>query len=131
MNAASRTPIDLQQYVKWDETFNSTVSGNIFLLYISLALSVTEAAGALIISIWLTRYQRSLTKARPTIHESISKRHEAFRGLMDWKLPILIEILPMVATVSLVFFGVFIRYSISYTLSTPFIFTFTIKGLYS
>ena len=105
MNAS--TPIDLQQYVTWNET--STVSPNVFLLYISLGISITEAAFALIIIVWLTRYQRSLTGTGPTIHERIRQRHEAYTGLMEWRLPMLIEILPMVALVALALFAAFIR----------------------
>jgi len=108
MNAS--TPIDFQQYLTWDETFNPTVSSNVSLLYISLGVSITEAAFALIIIVWLTRYQRSLTGTGPTIHERIRQRHEAYTGLMEWKLPVLIEILPMVALGALALFAAFIRH---------------------
>jgi len=115
MNAS--TPIDLQQYTTWNEVLGRTVSSSVFLLYISLAISISEASFALIISIWLTRYERSLTKTGPTIHERIRQRHEAYTGLMEWKLPFLIEILPIVALLGLVLFALFIRYVISYSLS--------------
>jgi hypothetical protein len=107
MNASS--PIDLQQYLSWDAKFTSTVSSSVFLLYISLAVSVSEAAFALFISVWLSRHQRSLTETGPTIHERITKRHETYRGLMEWRMPILIEILPTVGLVALLFFAAFIR----------------------
>jgi len=112
MNAS--TPIDLQQYLTWNETFDPTVSSNVSLLYISLGVSITEAAFALIIIVWLTRYQRSLTGTGPTIHERIRQRHEAYTGLMEWRLPVLIEILPMVALGALCLFAIFIRYSVLY-----------------
>jgi len=111
MNAS--TPINLQQYVTQNEILDRTVSSNVYLLYISLGVSVTEAAFALIVSIWLTRYQRSLTGTGPTIHERIEQRHEAYTGLMEWRLPVLIEILPMVALFALALFATFIRYSMS------------------
>ena len=115
MNASA--PIDLQQYVTSDEIFDSTLSGCIYLLYISLAVSITEAAFALFINIWLTRYLRSLTMTGATIHERIRQRQENYRGLMEWRLPMLIEILPIVALVALVLFAFFIRYFLSSTLS--------------
>jgi hypothetical protein len=122
MNASS--PVDLQQYITWDEKFHWTVSASVFLLYISLAISVTVAAFALIISVWLTRCQRSLTETGPTIHERIRKRNEIYTGLMEWRIPILIEILPIVALVALGFFTIFIRYYISHIFSMVFTFTF-------
>jgi hypothetical protein len=85
---------------------------SVFLLYISFGISVTEAAFALIINVWLTRYQHSLTVTGPTIHDRIRKRYEAYTGLMDWRLPMLIESLPMVALLALLLFAVFIRYSV-------------------
>jgi len=127
MNASS--PIDLQRFITWDETFDSMVTSSVFYLYISLAVSITVAAFALIISVWLIRYQRSITGAGPTIHERIRQRHENFMGLMEWRLPIMIEILPMVALVALVLFAEFIRYSMCYTPSI-FVFTFPIKNIY-
>jgi len=110
MNAS--TPIDLQRYITWNENLDRTVFSSVFLLYISLAISISEASFALIISIWLTRYQRSLTRTGPTIHERIRQRHEAYAGLMEWRLPILVEILPIVALLALVLFAHFIRYVI-------------------
>ena len=126
MNASS--PIDLQRYITWDKTFDSMVTSSVFYLYISLAISITVAAFALIVSVWLIRYQRSLTGAGPTIHERIRQRHENFVGLMEWRLPTMIEILPMVALVALVLFANFIRYSMCYTLSI-FILTFLIENI--
>ena len=104
-----------------------SVSPRVSLLYISLFISIAEAALALIISIWLTRYQHSLTRTEPMIHDRIRKRHESYTGLREWGLPILIEILPMVALVALGLFTSFIRYSMSYALSMAFTFTFPIK----
>jgi len=118
MNASS--PIDLQRFITWDEMFDSMVTSSVFCLYISLAVSITVAAFALIVSVWLIRYQRSLTGAGPTIHERIRQRHENFMGLMEWRLPIMIEILPMVALVSLFLFSNFIRYSMCYSLNIYF-----------
>jgi len=112
MNAS--TPINLQEYISRNGILDRTVSSNVYLLYISLGVSVTEAAFALIVSIWLARYQRSLTRTGPTIHERIRQRHEAYTGLMEWRLPVLIEILPMVALFALALFATFIRYSMSY-----------------
>jgi len=112
MNAS--TPIDLQQYTTWNEVLGRTVFSSVFLLYISLAISISEASFALIVSIWLTRYQRSLSRTGPTIHERIRQRHEAYTGLMEWKLPFLIEILPIVALLALVLFALFIRYAMSF-----------------
>ena len=105
------------------------VTSSVFYLYISLAISITVAAFALIISVWLIRYQRSLTGAGPTIHDRIRQRHENFVGLMEWRLPSMIEILPMVALVALLLFAEFIRYSICYTPSI-FVFTFPIENIY-
>jgi len=126
MNASS--PIDLQRFITWDKTFDSMVTSSVFYLYISLAVSITVAAFALIVSVWLIRYQRSITRAGPTIHERIRQRHENFMGLMEWRLPIIIEILPMVALVSLFLFANFIRYSMCYTPSI-FILTFPIENI--
>jgi len=127
MNAS--TPIDLQRFTVWNKTFDSMVTSSVFYLYISLAISITVAAFALIINVWLIRYQRSLTGAGPMIQERIRQRHENFVGLMEWRLPIMIEILPMMALVSLALFAEFIRYSMCYTLST-FVFTFLIETIY-
>ena len=85
-----------------------------YLLYISLGVSVIEAAFALIVSIWLNQYQLSLARTGRTVHERIRQRHEAYTGLMEWRLPIVIEILPMVALLALALFATFIRYSMSY-----------------
>ena len=126
MNAS--TPIDLQRYITWDKTFDWMVTSSVFYLYISLAISITVAAFALIVSVWLIRYQRSITGAGPTIHDRIRQRHENFMGLMEWGLPSMIEILPMVALVALVLFANFIRYSMCYT-SPIFILTFPIENI--
>jgi hypothetical protein len=113
------TPVDLQQYSPSNDKFDSTAwaRSSMFLLYISFGISVAEAAFALIINVWLTRYQHSLTGMGPTIHDRIRKRYEAYTGLMDWRLPMLIESLPMMALVALLLFAVFIRYSMSNALS--------------
>ena len=126
MNASS--PVDLQQYIG-DKNFDVVVTWNVFYLYISLAVSITVAAFALIISVWLIRYQRSLSGVGLTIHERIRQRHESFVGLMEWRLPIMIEILPIVALMALALFAQFIRYSMCYILS-EFVFTFPIKTIY-
>ena len=113
MNASS--PIDLEQYIRREKTpaTDQPVFTSAFLLYTSLAISIMVAALALVISIWLSRYQRSLTETGPTIHERIKKRHETYTGLIEWKLPTLIEILPVMAWTSLTMFTFFIRYSMS------------------
>ena len=125
MKASS--PVDLQRNIG-DKTVDLVVTYSVFCLYISLAISITVAAFALIISVWLMRYQRSLSGAGPIIHERIRQRHESFVGLMEWGLPIMIEILPIVALVALILFAEFIRYSMCY-IPSIFVFTFLIKNI--
>jgi len=107
MNAS--TPIDLGHYVRKNEALDSiTAHSNVFLLYTSLAFSIAVAAFALTISIWLTRYRQLLSKTGMTIHEHIKKRHEAHRAMMEWRLPALIEMLPIVVLLALLVFAAFI-----------------------
>lgn len=76
-----RTVIDEDTHLitRWQSILDT------LLVYVCfLPRNITNATG------WLSRYQRSLTETRLTIHERSRRRH----GLMDWGLSHLIEFRP-------------------------------------
>jgi len=73
--------------------------------YTSLATSLLAAFGAVMGKQWLAHY-RSSRFGRGSLHERCKTRHRKFIGLKEWHLDVILDTLPTILQLSLLFFGI-------------------------
>jgi hypothetical protein len=106
MNAS--TPIDLEKFLRLDATSKSTNDLHSWLLYLSLALSILVAATAMAAKLWLLRYTREV-KTSGTPRDCAKRRQEMYNGLVAWQLKICIDAMPVITSIALMLFAIFIQ----------------------
>ncbi|KDR84283.1 hypothetical protein GALMADRAFT_237028 [Galerina marginata CBS 339.88] len=100
--------VDPQSFFNVDtEQFNSAIFQN-SLLFASLAISILISVLASLTKLWLLRYSRKVSAPGPPYKRAM-RRHEAFRGIWAWKLHNIVESLPVMVTLAVILFGIFIH----------------------
>lgn len=103
------TPIDLEQFLRLDDTSMAATIFQNWLLYTSLTISVLVAALAMAAKLWLVRYNRDVTTSGPPRIRA-KKRQVAYDGLLRWKLEKCIDGLPVLSLIAVILFALFIQY---------------------
>jgi hypothetical protein len=78
------------------------------LLYPSLAISIITALLASSAKMWLLRYSRRVASAG-TPYERAIRRQETYDGALAWKLKEIIESLPILISMAVTLFGLYIQ----------------------
>ena len=78
------------------------------LLLTSLSISIIISVLASTTKLWLLRYSRAVAAPGPPF-ECAMNRQEAYLGLVAWKMEGVIESLPVLITIAVILFGVFIQ----------------------
>jgi len=105
MNASM--PIDLEQFLRLDESTRRRHDYQIWLLYTSLIISVGVAAIAMAAKLWVIRYSREVATSGPP-RACVKRRQEVYDGLVAWKLDKCIDFMPILALGTVILFGFFL-----------------------
>ena len=78
------------------------------LLYPSLALSIVASLLAASAKMWLLRYSRRVSSSG-TPYERAIRRQDIYDGAVAWRLKEIIESLPLLLSIAVVLFGIYIQ----------------------
>jgi Family of unknown function (DUF6535) len=78
------------------------------LIYPSLAVSVIASLLAAIAKLWLIRYSRRVASSG-TPYERAIRRQETYDGVVAWRLKEIIESLPILISIAVVLFSLYIQ----------------------
>ena len=106
MNAS--TPIDLEQFLRLDDSSRNKYQFQNSVLYTSLTISILVAALAMAAKLWLVRYSREVTTSG-TPYACAKRRQEVYGGLVAWKLGLCIDAMPLLTFTSVMSFALFIQ----------------------
>lgn len=84
-----------------DPVANYLIRINIF-WYLSLVISLAAVSLGILCSQWLREFQRDVS--RYSLHGAIGIRQLRFEGLVKWKVPEIVNILPFLLQIAMVFF---------------------------
>jgi len=107
MNAS--TPIDLEQFLRLDDSSRRSNLTQNWLLHISLTLSIVVAAVAMAANLWLSRYRRDVNASLGPPRAVAKRRQELYDGFQAWKLQGCIDALPLMTLLAVFLFGFFIK----------------------
>ncbi|KIJ29528.1 hypothetical protein M422DRAFT_269063 [Sphaerobolus stellatus SS14] len=82
---------------------NSPIRASQSLGYLSLSLSLLAAFGAVLAKRWLSHFKTSRF-GHGSIKERVTLRHRRRSGIETWRLPLLLDMLPVMLQFSLIFF---------------------------
>ena len=78
------------------------------LLYPSLSISIITSLVAACAKLWLLRYSRSVASSG-TPYERAIRRQDIYDGAVAWRLKEIIESLPLLMSIAVVLFGIYIQ----------------------
>ena len=103
---SSEPPVDPNSFFEPNQLWSADHSNS--LLYPSLALAIIASLLGTSAKLWLIRYNRTVASSG-TPNERAIRRQETYNGVVAWRLREIIESLPLLISMAVVLFALYIQ----------------------